>query len=478
MKFKWTIVNIEFIPINSFLTSPKNLLKILTTLRGSPASLPDDMVYFDELEYDVPPRTLNPQPLQSHSSLDITLSLSPITPLDHIHDIPSPPSPPQPQPSIMGHPLYYDYQGWIQSCLSSSRGLIIVNGSPTEEFQFHKGMFEGFSIGTSLQLSHLFYADDVVFMGHWSDSNINIIVQVLECFFRASDLRINMQKSKLMGIAVDDDKVTQVAYSIGCLTFTTPFSYLGVKVGGLMSRTQAWDGIVNKLLARLSKLKMKTLSIGGRLTLIKLVLGLTPIYYMSMFKVPMQVLNRMEAICGRFFNGVDDKEKRMTWALMFKWVWRFRNDNNSLWARVIRALHGENGSIGTSSKHAPTWLDIVRGLEKLKSRRIDLLGFIKKRVGNVYALETSKNITLAHKLAQDNVGVSLRRCPRGGTEFEQFTSLMASLEGYTLHEIQYRWVWSLTGSGEFFVALVRRYIDDHMLPDVSSKTRWLKAVSD
>ncbi|GJT95714.1 hypothetical protein Tco_1091232 [Tanacetum coccineum] len=41
---------------------------------------------------DVPPRPSNPQPLKSHPSLDITLSLSPITPLDHILDTPSPPS--------------------------------------------------------------------------------------------------------------------------------------------------------------------------------------------------------------------------------------------------------------------------------------------------------------------------------------------------------------------------------------------------
>ncbi|GJQ95487.1 RNA-directed DNA polymerase, eukaryota, reverse transcriptase zinc-binding domain protein [Tanacetum coccineum] len=210
-----------------------------------------------------------------------------------------------------------------------------------------------------------------------------------------------------MGIAVDDDKVTQVARLIGCLTLTTPFAYLGVKVGGVMSRTQAWDGIVNKMLARLSKWKMKTLSIGGRLTLIKSVLGSTPIYYMSMFKVPMQVLKRMETIRSRFFNGVDVKEKRMT------------NDNNSLWARIIMALHGDNGSLGSSSKHASTWLDIVRDLENLKTRGIDLLGFIKKRVGN---------------------GMSLRRCPRGGAEFEQFTSLMASLEGYALPDIQDRCV--------------------------------------
>ena len=40
-------------------------------------------------------------------------------------------------------------------------------------------------------------------------------------------------------------------------------------------------------------------------------LGSIPIYYMSMFKVPLQVLKRMEAIRGRFFNGVDVKEKRL-----------------------------------------------------------------------------------------------------------------------------------------------------------------------
>ncbi|GJY47397.1 hypothetical protein Tco_0436460 [Tanacetum coccineum] len=59
---------------------------------------------------DVPPRPLNPQPLQSLPSLDITLSLSPITPLENLSSPPSP-SPPPPQPPIMGHPLYYNYHG-------------------------------------------------------------------------------------------------------------------------------------------------------------------------------------------------------------------------------------------------------------------------------------------------------------------------------------------------------------------------------
>ncbi|GJU81460.1 hypothetical protein Tco_1283825 [Tanacetum coccineum] len=78
---------------------------------------------------DVPPRPLNPQPLQSHPSLDITLSLSPITPLDHIHDTPSPPSQPQPQPPIMGHPLfdnYHDYHGSTCICCSYNRNLFFT----------------------------------------------------------------------------------------------------------------------------------------------------------------------------------------------------------------------------------------------------------------------------------------------------------------------------------------------------------------
>ncbi|GJZ28203.1 hypothetical protein Tco_0572850 [Tanacetum coccineum] len=58
---------------------------------------------------DVPPIPSNLIPLQSHSSLDITLSFSPITHLDHILDTPSPllPQPP-PQPPLMGIPIYFN----------------------------------------------------------------------------------------------------------------------------------------------------------------------------------------------------------------------------------------------------------------------------------------------------------------------------------------------------------------------------------
>ncbi|GKB25341.1 hypothetical protein Tco_0864742 [Tanacetum coccineum] len=83
-------------------------LQILPPSSNEPTS-PQPLNPLLENISDVPPRPLNPQPLQSHPSLDITLSLSPITPLDHIHDTPLLQSPQQPQLPIMGHPLYYNY---------------------------------------------------------------------------------------------------------------------------------------------------------------------------------------------------------------------------------------------------------------------------------------------------------------------------------------------------------------------------------
>nr|GEV67178.1 RNA-directed DNA polymerase, eukaryota [Tanacetum cinerariifolium] len=99
---------------------------------------------------------------------------------------------------------------WIKCCLKSSRGSILVNGNPTKEFAFGRGfkqgdplssflfilimkslhlsftrvvnagLFKGISISDGfVNLSHLFYADDAVFVGQWSDSNITTLVHMV-----------------------------------------------------------------------------------------------------------------------------------------------------------------------------------------------------------------------------------------------------------------------------------------------------------
>ncbi|GJT93605.1 hypothetical protein Tco_1082450 [Tanacetum coccineum] len=131
-------------------------------------------------------------------------------------------------------------------------------------------------LSATVNISHMFYADDAVFVGQWCESNISTLVHVL-----------------------------------------------------------SWNEVVERVKKRLSKWKMKTLSIGGRLTLLKSVLGSMPIFHMSIFKVPSGVLRTLESIRSHFFNGHDSNSKKASWVN---------------WKKVLAPK--ERGGLGVSSLYA------------------------------------------------------------------------------------------------------------------------------
>ncbi|GJZ82902.1 RNA-directed DNA polymerase, eukaryota [Tanacetum coccineum] len=313
-------------------------------------------------------------------------------------------------------------------------------------------LFKGICIDDSLTLSHLFYADDAIFIGKWDKANVITIVNMLKCFFLASGLKINILKSKIMGIGTTQEEVNTAAKIIGCTTFSTPFNYLGVKVGSSSTCSRFWDEALAKISSRLSKWKVKTLSIGGRFTLIKSVLSSLPLFQMSVYKTPKGVLHKMESIRWKFFNGADTNENKMSmigWqkiiasrkkgglgvssffaqnrALLFKWIWRFRSQDSSL----CKGIH--------------------------------LLSYMKKKV-------------VADKLNDPTIIQSFRRPPRGGLEEEQYGNLLDIVQSVILSDSKDRWVWSLDSTGEFSVKSARLYIDDYLLPSVGAPTRWVKEV--
>nr|GFB05058.1 RNA-directed DNA polymerase, eukaryota, reverse transcriptase zinc-binding domain protein [Tanacetum cinerariifolium] len=226
------------------------------------------------------------------------------------------------------------------------------------------GMFKGINLSPWVNLSHMFYAHDAVFVGQWCDGNINTLVHVLECFFQASGLRINMCKSKITGVNVGDEKVKSAASKLGCLILNTLFSYLGTKVGGNMSRVQAWTESVDKKSVLASKEKG---------------LGVSSLY----------ALNR---------------------ALMMKWVWRFYSQKESLWARVIKAIYDDDGQVGKVSKagsrESTTFWD-----DNWIAGKVPKYSFPR-----IYALETEKEVTVNSKMSDTRLENSLRRSIRGGVE--------------------------------------------------------------
>ncbi|GJY10807.1 RNA-directed DNA polymerase, eukaryota [Tanacetum coccineum] len=189
------------------------------------------------------------------------------------------------------------WHGWIRGCLISSKASILL---------IDRGLFVPTLVGKEnpMPISHLFYADDAMFIGKWSCSNVCVLMMMLHCFFLASGLKVNVHKISLYGVGVHNTEVQLMAASFGCLGNKLPFTYLGVKVGGNMTRANSWTEVVQKVSTKLSSWKAKSLSVGGRLTLIKSVLGAIPTYYMSMFKVLEGILSQLEKFCNKLQKDV------------------------------------------------------------------------------------------------------------------------------------------------------------------------------
>ncbi|GKA62909.1 RNA-directed DNA polymerase, eukaryota, partial [Tanacetum coccineum] len=109
---------------------------------------------------------------------------------------------------------------------------------------------------------------------------------------------------------------------------------------------------------------------------------------------------------------------------------------------VNEAIHGDDGKVGGYVKDGAKscWLVIVNETHTLKNKGINLLDFLYVKLGN------------GDKTAfwEDHW-----------------------IEGSALKT---RWNWALESSGDFSVASVRKAIDDKLLPEVNSKTRWIKYV--
>nr|GEV56067.1 RNA-directed DNA polymerase, eukaryota [Tanacetum cinerariifolium] len=253
--------------------------------------------------------------------------------------------------------------------------------------------------------------------GEWSDSNMKSIVTILKCFFLVSGLKINIQKIQVLGIGVPRTLVTQAASLIGCALMQRTFRYLGVMI--------------------------------GRLTLLKSVLGASPLYNMSIYKVPKGALNEVEAICSKFFNDADSLERKITWvswdkflapkkigglgvssfhalnrALLLKWVCRFISQDGSLWYRIIQALYGHSFELHVAG-YSSLRSSILREMHVLKSKGFDFVSHCTKRVG----------------------------------------------DGHNS-----RWIYDLSGDGEFRVKVARTKLDDVFLPSDSIDTRWVKYI--
>nr|GEY05288.1 RNA-directed DNA polymerase, eukaryota, reverse transcriptase zinc-binding domain protein [Tanacetum cinerariifolium] len=220
---------------------------------------------------------------------------------------------------------------------------------------------KGVSVGRScINLSHFFFADDVIILSEWNVQDLHNIMSTLNSFYQEYEPCVELER------------------------------------------------LDRKVHKKLSKWKASLLSIGDRFTLIKSVLGSLGIYYFSLFKAPETVINTLEKYNARFFWGGASEKRNMAWvrwdqalashekgglnigslkafnlALLQKWRWRFSTNPNLLWVNLIKVIHGfEAGFDGKGYATSGIWSTIVDLTNYLHSRNFLPKDVLKCHPGN------------------------------------------------------------------------------------------------
>ena len=123
-----------------------------------------------------------------------------------------------------------------------------------------------------------------------------------------SGLRINLNKSEILPIG-SVDNVLELATKLGCGIGSLPTFYLGLPLGAKHKAVGVWDTVEDRFRNRLASSKSQYISKGGRLTLIRSMLSSLPIYFLSLFRMPILVGSRLEKIQREFLWGGGSLEK-------------------------------------------------------------------------------------------------------------------------------------------------------------------------
>ncbi|CAK8570652.1 unnamed protein product [Lathyrus sativus] len=156
-----------------------------------------------------------------------------------------------------------------------------------------------------------------------------------------------------------------MASFLACRIEAKSFEFLGIPIGSNPRLVASWTNLVNKVWVMLADWKGKLLSFGGRITMLKYVIGSLSIFLMSFYKMSVTVWKELDRIQNRFLWGSSTKQPKTVWiawnkvcrstdlgglgikkmdlfniSLLQKWKWRILTEKADLWLDVLASRHG------------------------------------------------------------------------------------------------------------------------------------------
>ncbi|XP_076947972.1 uncharacterized protein LOC143620074 [Bidens hawaiensis] len=191
----------------------------------------------------------------------------------------------------MGFPMRW--RGWIRGIISSAKSSVVVNGSPTFEFKCERGIRQGKPISPFLFI-------------------------------------IGMEALSVLFLNACDQGLFE----------GMQLPNRGPYISNLLFTDDAL--ILDVFNARLTSWKARSLSMGGRFTLLKSVLESIPTYYFSLYKAPTKVIDELESKRRNFLWGSTDNRRKIHW-VAWEWVTRPKKDGGQGLCPLISPFYLSGG---------------------------------------------------------------------------------------------------------------------------------------
>jgi hypothetical protein len=170
------------------------------------------------------------------------------------------------------------WRKWMKECVRTATALVLVNGSPTDEFSLERGlrqgdpispflfmlaaeglnlmmramvegnMFTGYSVGgqEAVTVSRLQFAYDTLLLGVKSWANVRALRAVLMLFDLMSGLKVDFHKSMLVGVNISD---SWLQARLLCVV-----KWGKSLIGGDSRQLGFWEPVLARIRNRLSRL--------------------------------------------------------------------------------------------------------------------------------------------------------------------------------------------------------------------------------